>query len=220
MTGSAGSATACSPSLPPCWSCSCAPRHPERASLLAGLLAEWTQLVAYAGAFLAIGASWLGHRSIVRAPHRDINSVHVANLILLMVVAFVPFPAELVAATRSSPASERQAAALLSASLAAVSCAMLALDYLGSTRRNRIRGTLLTPDRFGPLLYAAGTIICLVSAPAGLLADLAISIGYLLLPARTAPSHRRIPSGARPAPPGQAHDSVHAIPASGDEPAE
>ncbi|AYF77992.1 DUF1211 domain-containing protein [Nocardia yunnanensis] len=61
---------------------------------LAGL---WPSYLAYAGSFLTIGVIWLcHHRFFARIRHMD-GLLHCGNLLLLLAVAFLPFPTTVLA---------------------------------------------------------------------------------------------------------------------------
>jgi hypothetical protein len=69
-----------------------------------GIGDQWPSYLAYVTSFLTIGALWLAHHAIFRRLRFADIAVLRMNLVLLMVVAFLPFPTRLVAeALRPAP---------------------------------------------------------------------------------------------------------------------
>ena len=64
---------------------------------LAQVLHAWPAYVAYVVSFLTIGASWLAHDGLTDRLARSDSIFLRLNLLLLLVVAFLPFPTRLVA---------------------------------------------------------------------------------------------------------------------------
>ena len=72
-------------------------RVPEDGSLGHGLLEIWPSYFAYVTSFLTIGVIWFNHHTIFRMVARVDRTLLFLNTLLLMVVAFIPFPTRLVA---------------------------------------------------------------------------------------------------------------------------
>jgi TMEM175 potassium channel family protein len=89
--------------------------------LWGGIADEWPSYLAYVTSFLTIGALWLAHHALFRRMlHADSIVVRI-NLLLLMVVAFLPFPTSLVAEAIDTTHAERAAVAFYGATLFVVS---------------------------------------------------------------------------------------------------
>ena len=74
-----------------------------------GIAEQWPSYLAYATSFLTIGALWLAHHALFRrTSHADSVVVRI-NLLLLMAVAFLPFPTTLVAEAIDQTEAERAA---------------------------------------------------------------------------------------------------------------
>src|SRR5260370_22751553 len=68
---------------------------------------EWPAYLGYGISFLTIGAAWIGHNAItVRLTRADSLFLRI-NLLLLFVVAFIPFPTKLIAEALHDTANER-----------------------------------------------------------------------------------------------------------------
>jgi uncharacterized membrane protein len=80
--------------------------------LLAAVLAQWPSYLAYVVSFATIGVAWLEHNAITDyMEYADAVVVRV-NLLLLLLVSFLPFPTRLVAAYFGERDAERVAATI------------------------------------------------------------------------------------------------------------
>jgi len=68
----------------------------DDARLFAALLEIWPRYLAYALSFLVIGTFWIGHHRKFRHIQRYDRRLILLNLLLLMSVAFIPFPTTLI----------------------------------------------------------------------------------------------------------------------------
>jgi uncharacterized membrane protein len=73
------------------------------------LLHLWPAYLAYATSFLTIGIIWMNHHFCVETMARADRTLMFLNLLLLMTVAFLPFPTRLVAESIQKHAGERPA---------------------------------------------------------------------------------------------------------------
>jgi uncharacterized membrane protein len=62
------------------------------------LLHLWPSYAAYATSFLTIGIMWINHHTIFEQIARVDRTFLVLNVVFLMVIAFIPFPTEVLAA--------------------------------------------------------------------------------------------------------------------------
>jgi uncharacterized membrane protein len=65
---------------------------PDSTALLGLLLGMWPAYLGYMISFLVIGGFWLGHHRAFRVITRYDGRLLFLNLLLMMVIAFVPFP--------------------------------------------------------------------------------------------------------------------------------
>jgi uncharacterized membrane protein len=56
------------------------------------LLAQWPNYIAFLASFLYVGIIWLNHRSVFSRVRYCSRSLHLANLVLLLGSALIPFP--------------------------------------------------------------------------------------------------------------------------------
>jgi uncharacterized membrane protein len=68
--------------------------RPEYATghLLEKLQAQWPNYIAFLASFFYVGIIWLNHRAVFSRVRYCNRSLHVANLLLLMTSALIPFP--------------------------------------------------------------------------------------------------------------------------------
>jgi uncharacterized membrane protein len=113
------------------------PSTTGNADLPKALLGLWPRYLAYVLSFVVIARFWAAHRLAFRLMARDDTALVWLNLLLLMFVAFLPFPTAVVGQHAGSPA----AAVLYATSVILASTAAAAYWWYASGR-----GRLLRPD--------------------------------------------------------------------------
>ena len=93
--------------------------HPP-GSPLHQLVQAWPSYVAYLISFLTIGGAWLGHMAMTDRLTQVDSLLLRLNLILLLGVAFLPFPTQLMADSLREPANERVYVTLYGLTLLAI----------------------------------------------------------------------------------------------------
>ncbi len=90
-------------------------------STLQHVLQAWPGYLAYVVSFLTIGAAWLAHTALTDRLARADPVIMEINLLVLLVVAFLPFPTRLVAdALHEGAGAERVAVTLYGLTLLAI----------------------------------------------------------------------------------------------------
>ena len=84
------------------------------------VLHAWPGYVAYVVSFLTIGAAWLAHEALTDRLARSDSIFQRLNLLLLLVVAFLPFPTRLVADALQHTDAERVAVTFYGLTLLAI----------------------------------------------------------------------------------------------------
>jgi uncharacterized membrane protein len=102
--------------------------------LVADLLKIWPSYLAYATSFLIIGVIWLNHHHCVSLIGRVDRTFLFINNLLLLIVAFIPFPTKLVAQYLDKP-GEQSAVFAYAATL--LMMALLYNVWWQYARRNR-----------------------------------------------------------------------------------
>jgi len=72
-------------------------RLPEQGSVTDGLLHLWPSYAAYAISFVIIGIMWINHRAVFGVIDRVDRMFLAINVLFLLVIAFLPFPTEVLA---------------------------------------------------------------------------------------------------------------------------
>jgi uncharacterized membrane protein len=146
----------------------------------------WPAYVAYAASFLTIGIMWVNHHAVFRQFARVDRPLLLLNVLLLMLIAFVPFPTRVVA-DHALSADDRQAAALLYGTTMTITAILFFCVWIYGSRR------VLRPDADprevsgitrsylpGAPIYATATLVALVSPIASLVLFGAIALFYAL----------------------------------------
>ncbi len=92
--------------------------------LLGALESEWPALAAYVASFLTIGVMWINHHSIFERLAGMDRALMVANLLLLMSIAFIPFPTAVLGRYLSSSTD-----AVTAATFYAAVCLVISLAF-------------------------------------------------------------------------------------------
>ena len=74
--------------------------------LIAALGALWPSYLGYAISFITVGIMWANHHNLMRLVATVTHGLIMANLLLLLLVGFVPFPTALLAATLGTPSAQ------------------------------------------------------------------------------------------------------------------
>ena len=149
-------------------------RPPERdgGSLVDGLLDLWPSYFAYVLSFVTIGIMWLNHHELLRLVRAVDRGFLLMNLVLLLFVAFIPFPTNVLADFLAEPGERRAAAFFYAGSFTAMAVVYNAYwHYLRSHRQLLVphvtEAELAAITRsflFGPTIYGLATLAALVSA--------------------------------------------------------
>lgn len=162
----------------------------RRPALAHRLSSEWPFFLSYVISFLNVGTVWLNHHNVVSRLGRVDHTFLVLNLLLLMVVAFLPFPTRVIGEelAHGSGADQRVAALLYAATFLGASIAFYALWRWAAKDRRLIRaGVSDQLNRVRMLrfalaipLFAIPCALAFLSPVAALAADGAIMASFLL----------------------------------------
>jgi uncharacterized membrane protein len=149
----------------------------------------WPSFAAYAVSFLTIGIIWVNHHTVIdQIGHVDRRFLFI-NLFFLMVVAFIPFPTQLVAEHIQDGGADARDAALAYG----FTCTFMAMSYGLMWAYAARGGRLLRPDadprvvagitrsfRPGVPLYLGSTLIALASPAVSVSLFVALAALYVL----------------------------------------
>ena len=151
------------------------------------LLQLWPSYLAYVTSFVTIGIIWMNHHHTVSLIARTDRTMLFVNNLLLLTVAFLPFPTGLVGTSLRSGEGEQAATLAYAGTL--VVMAALHLVWWGYARRNRRLIADETPDSAlravdrayypGLPMYGAVFVVAFFSPLAAILITLAIAAFYL-----------------------------------------
>jgi uncharacterized membrane protein len=158
--------------------------------LLSALTHLWPAYASYAVSFLTIGIIWMNHHTIFAHLRRVDRPLQVLNLILLLVVAVIPFPTAVLATYLESGHEQAAAGAIYGLVMTAMGVSFGSL-WLYVLRHDALRMTIISPARkralllrfaIGSPIYAAGIGLAFVSARLSLLVYAALAVYYLVEP--------------------------------------
>lgn len=147
---------------------------PEAAfdDLWRGILDQWPSYLGYVTSFVTIGGFWLVHHSIVRRLDSADSRVMQINLLFLMLVAFLPFPTQLVAEAITRSSAERVAAVFYGVALLAIAIVVAVLWRYIATHRALLRDDVteeeistLTAQTAPNIGFYAAIIVLAIFAP-------------------------------------------------------
>ncbi len=171
----------------------------EDGELWSALRGEWPQFAAYFTSFLIIGIMWVNHHSMFRQIVRADRPLMFLNLLLLLWMAMLPFPTNMVARyLDESSTNAHVAAAVYSANLTLAAVAF-SLLWARAVRAHLIDHVMSPREQWqsigrfsvGTLVYAATIGLAFVSAPATLAVQFLLAAYYAF-----EQLHTRTPSAA------------------------
>jgi uncharacterized membrane protein len=156
------------------------------AELGASLRHAWPAYVGYVVSFVTIGVMWMNHHTVMSLIGRVDRRFLLANLGLLMCIAFVPFPTRLVAENIRGDGAE-SAALAYGFTLTATAVFFNTVWFYAERGRRLLRADadprvvagLNRTYLAGPWIYLGATLVALVSPAASALLYLAIAALYV-----------------------------------------
>jgi uncharacterized membrane protein len=157
--------------------------------LLGALVGLWPAYLAYVISFLTIGWVWVGHAAITSRLER-VDALFIRlNLLLLMAIAFLPFPTRLMAEYFGEREPEQVAVVFYGIVLIVIAALLRALWQYALKSREMLRSdisddelaNLAAKSTPGMLLLLLSTVVGLVLPTAGAICFLLVS-AYLVIP--------------------------------------
>lgn len=145
------------------------PPHEPPGGLRAALVDLWPSYLAFLASFMTIGVMWLNHHRVFAMIAKKDDGLIVLNLLLLLVVTWLPFPTALLAEHLRGPHRDQQTAGLVYAtSLLAIAMVFnvlwryaVRIDAVGE---HATAGGISRQYAVGPILYALLVVIAYFSA--------------------------------------------------------
>jgi len=165
-------------------------RVPEAdGSLAERLSGQWPVYLAYLVSFVVVGATWLSHHHLIRDLKGVDHGLLLLNLLLLLVISFIPFPTKVVGEelTAHDVADQRTAAILYALTFLALAVAFN-LVWWWAVRRRLVRDAIpaaAVSQRtrhylIGPPAYAVSSALAFVSPMLSLAITGLIALTFLL----------------------------------------
>jgi uncharacterized membrane protein len=158
-------------------------------TLAHALLHQWPNYAAYAVSFVTIGIIWINHHAMISRLRVADHVILILNLLLLLLIALLPFATALLAAFLREGRGQHLAAAVYAGSLLAMSLSFSALnrhillrkphmlgDELGLERRQAILKRGVT----GLVPYAVAVVLAVVSPYVTFAICAAVAVFYAL----------------------------------------
>jgi uncharacterized membrane protein len=153
---------------------------------------QWPTLVAYVTSFATIGIMWINHHRLFEHIKRTNTGLMLLNLLLLLVIVFIPHPTALLAQqyTRYGPGEHAAALVYTATNLLMAICFNLVWRY--ASAHNRLLGRNVDPASvraisgqylFGPLLYTIAFGLAWFNAAASIIASFVLAL-FFAMPAR------------------------------------
>jgi len=169
-----------------------APEAHDGQELTHALRAQWPSYAGYALSFLIIGVMWANHSHIFRLIKRADHMLGMINLVLMMTIAFLPYPTSVLARNAGNPATRGAATCFYSASIliTAIPSSWLWMHALHAglvDAPDEERDRMTASFRFGWIPWLITTVVA-AFAPAVSMAGLALlTLYWMVFPGR----HRR-----------------------------
>ena len=163
----------------------------EPGHLLEALLDQWPSYVAYAVSFLVIGVIWANHHAVFERIERSDGRLLFLNLLLLMSVAFIPFPTALLADYLQAGHDARVAAFVYSATMTAMGLAFSGVWAHAAGNGGRLIEDRLSSEEasamlrrflFGAAVYALSFGAAAISAEFALAFYAVVALFFALRP--------------------------------------
>jgi uncharacterized membrane protein len=167
------------------------------------LTQRWPSLAAYVVSFAIIGIMWLNHHSIFNHFERVDRGLVYLNLLLLMTIAFLPYPTGVLGEALHRHQGAEAAAVFYGLTMAANAYAWGALWLYASHRRRLLLPAFPEADRstatvlftVGVILYTAAVGVAFLSPYAFLVLQAVLAVYYALDPLSRWVTRRRRESG-------------------------
>jgi uncharacterized membrane protein len=164
--------------------------HPAAADeeLGAALLKQWPEFGAYVVSFLTIGIMWVQHHRLFTLIGRSNTTFAMINVVFLLFIAFVPFPADVLAQRLGSGQDVVSATFLYGGTMVAIATMFNAIwiyasaydGHLLGEKASRARRAEARGYRYGVPIYLGITLLALINPILSLLGFAAFATYWAL----------------------------------------
>ncbi len=155
------------------------------------LLLQWPMLLAFVTSFATIGIMWINHHRLFNHIKRTDTGLQLFNLLLLLLIVFIPFPTALLAQQYAVHPDQHLAAAIYSGTNVVMAvCFNLLWRY--ASYHNRLLGKDTDPRAvqainrqysFGPLLYLIAFGLAWINVPSSIILNFILAL-FFAVPGR------------------------------------
>jgi uncharacterized membrane protein len=165
--------------------------HVGQGELARGLRDLWPSYFGYALSFFTIGIMWMNHHAMFRDIERQDHILGIINLLLLMCIAFIPFPTAVLADHMRDGGDNALAATLAYGGTFTVTALFFNLEWLYASWGCRLIDDHVPVSRVhqrtrrylpGTPLYAFGLLLALINTWAAIAWWVALAIFYVIPP--------------------------------------
>jgi uncharacterized membrane protein len=149
---------------------------PSEAEQVRDLLGIWPQYFVYLASFAMIGIMWLNHHAQFRYIERITYGMALANLLLLLLICFLPFPTEVLARFGIG----RAATVYYGVTLSAIAVAYLILQRQVLAEHRHLPQGLTAWNLVGLLVFPAATVVAFFYPVAGIVMYALVMVFYML----------------------------------------
>ena len=160
---------------------------------------EWPSYLAYTTSFFTIAGLWAAHHALFRRLETADGTIMRLNILLLWVVAFLPFPTTLTAEalSREGDAPERTAVLFYGATLLVIAVVITVMTIYTARRPEVLKEGVTTEElrrlnhrtRPAPAFYGAILILALLAPRAAVWMFLVVAITSVVIPDRARAEH-------------------------------
>ncbi|MDZ4878247.1 MAG: Potassium channel [Chroococcidiopsis cubana SAG 39.79] len=180
---------------------------PPDTALGAELLQLWPSYLAYVASFVGIGTIWINHHGMFQHIVRVNGTLLLLNVLLLMLIAFLPFPTAVLAEAFHRGTDEPVAAAFYGGIFTVIGIFVTSMWWYAA-RGHRLLDPHLPVNKarqierqflIGPIAYAIATVVALIVPWLALLLFILLSLFYIWprWGHESAPSHIGDPTTSR-----------------------
>jgi uncharacterized membrane protein len=174
----------------------------DNSHLLSWFIANLPIFLAFVTSFATIGVMWINHHRVFTHIKRSNATLMLLNLLLLLVVVFIPFPTALLAEAFTTP-TQRFAGVFYNGTYLVLTI-VFNIFWRYVSHKNRLFGrqvnmhevqAISNQYRFGPLVYLTVFGVGWINVPASVILNLLLAI-YFALPPRKPLSSTQAASSA------------------------
>ncbi len=174
---------------------------PPDAPLGPALLNQWPVFLAYVVSFLTIGIMWINHHRLCQVIGQSNTTFAFINVVFLMVIAFIPYPTDLLAERLGNRVDAQLATFFYGATMVLIAIMFNGLWLYAASRGGHLlrtdlesgsHGSAARGYQYGPLVYLLITLTAFLSPLLSLALFLAYAVYWVLPVSMPSPSQPEV----------------------------